>query len=54
MCRSDFELLQDIHPEIFDKLVKVEKAQKGKYTFLYEKGEQIPLTSLKKSRPKAE
>jgi len=54
MCRSDFELLQDIHPEIFDKLVKVEKAQKGKYTFLYEKGKQIPLTSLKKSRPKAE
>jgi len=48
MCRSDFELLLNIHPEIFDKLVEVEKAQKGKYTFLYEKGERIPLASLKK------
>lgn len=45
--RKDFEALLQIHPEIFDKLVEVEKAQKGRYTFLYEKGEQVPLTALK-------
>lgn len=48
--RDDFEALLDIHPEIFDKLVEVEKAQKGRYTFLYEKGQRISLTSLKKDR----
>jgi len=46
-CRADFEALLGIHPDIFDKLVAVEKAQRGKYTFLYEKGERIPLSSLK-------
>ena len=46
-CRADFEALLDIHPDIFDKLVEVEKAQRGKYTFLFEKGERIPLESLK-------
>ena len=46
-CKADFEALLEIHPEIFDKLIEVEKAQRGKYTFLFEKGERIPLTSLK-------
>ena len=45
-CRNDFEELLQIHPEIFDKLVDVEKAQRGKFTFIYEKGSQIPLESL--------
>lgn len=49
-CRADFEALLDIHPDIFDKLIDVEKAQKGRYTFLYEGGERIPLTKLKKER----
>lgn len=48
-CRSDFEELSEIHPEIFDKLVEVEKAQRGKYTFIFENGERIPLTSLKEN-----
>jgi len=46
--RSDFEELLAIHPEIFDKLVQVEKAQRGKFTFVYEKGERIPLTEVRK------
>jgi len=49
-CRTDFEALLDIHPEIFDKLVEVEKAQKGKYTFLYENGRRVRLASLKKEK----
>lgn len=43
----DFRALLDTHPEIFDKLVEVEKAQNGKYTFIYENGKQVPLASLK-------
>jgi 3'-phosphoadenosine 5'-phosphosulfate sulfotransferase (PAPS reductase)/FAD synthetase len=46
--REDFEQLLGIHPEIFDKLVDVEKAQKGKYTFIYENGKHIALASLRK------
>jgi len=49
-CRADFEALLDIHPDIFDKLVEVEKAQRGKFTFMYEKGKRVPLNSLKTSR----
>jgi 3'-phosphoadenosine 5'-phosphosulfate sulfotransferase (PAPS reductase)/FAD synthetase len=49
-CKADFEALLDIHPEIFDKLVDVEKSQRGKYTFLFEKGQRIPLASLKKKK----
>lgn len=48
--RADFETLLDLHPEIFDKLVGVEKAQRGKYTFLYENGQRVPLTSLRRKR----
>jgi hypothetical protein len=35
-----------MHPEIFDKLLAVEDARKGRYTFLYEKRKRIPLTPL--------
>jgi len=45
--RKDFEALLNIHPEIFDKLIEVEEAQNGKFTFLYEDGEKIALHSLK-------
>ena len=46
-CRADFEALLDVHPEIFDKLVEVEQAQDGKFTFIYEKGARVPLKSLR-------
>lgn len=52
--REDFEALLSMHPEIFDKLLAVEKAQRGKYTFLFENGQRIPLIQLKvtpKSKP---
>lgn len=45
--REDFETLLSTHPEIFDKLVAVEKAQKGKYTFLFENGRRFPLVQLR-------
>jgi 3'-phosphoadenosine 5'-phosphosulfate sulfotransferase (PAPS reductase)/FAD synthetase len=45
--RKDFEALLSVHPEIFNKLVEVEEAQNGKFTFLYEEGERITLNSLK-------
>jgi len=45
--KADFKALLEIHPEIFNKLVTVEKAQKGKFTFIYEDGERIPLTALR-------
>jgi len=46
-CRTDFEELLRVHPDIFDQLVDVEQAQKGKFTFLYESGQQVPLNSLR-------
>jgi len=46
--RADFEGLLEAHPDIFDKLVEVEEAQRGKYTFLYENGKRVPLSSLKR------
>jgi len=45
--RDDFEALLSVHPEIFDKLLDVENAQNGKYTFLFEKGQQVPLVQLR-------
>ncbi len=45
--RDDFEALLSMHPEIFDKLMEVENAQKGKYTFLFENGQQVPLVQLR-------
>ncbi|MBM4047289.1 MAG: phosphoadenosine phosphosulfate reductase family protein [Planctomycetes bacterium] len=47
--RADFEALLRVHPDIFGKLVQVEKAQRGKYTFLYEQGKRIPLTALRRN-----
>ncbi len=44
--RTDFEALLRVHPEIFDKLVEVENAQRGRYTYLYENGQRVPLISL--------
>jgi len=48
--RTDFEALLEVHPEIFEKLVAVEKAQRGKFTFLYEDGQRVRLTSLRRKR----
>ncbi len=45
--RADFKILLSTRPDIFDKLVEVEEAQRGKYTFIYEKGKRVPLGSLK-------
>ena len=49
-CKADFEALLEVHPDIFDKLVEVEKAQKGRYTFIYDKGKRVPLGSLRARR----
>lgn len=46
--RGDFEALLDSYPDIFDKLIEVEKANDYGYTFIYENGEKIPLEELKK------
>jgi 3'-phosphoadenosine 5'-phosphosulfate sulfotransferase (PAPS reductase)/FAD synthetase len=48
--RADFEKLLDVHPDIFDKLVEVEEAQRGRYTFIYEQGNQVPLRTLRNGR----
>ncbi|MFC1618757.1 phosphoadenosine phosphosulfate reductase family protein [Candidatus Neomarinimicrobiota bacterium] len=45
-ARPDFEKLLEVHPDIFDKLVDVEEAQEGRYTFLFENGKQVALKSL--------
>ena len=47
--RADFEALLSIHPEIYQKLVEVEKAQRGKYTFVYEKGERVTLGAIRRN-----
>jgi len=47
--RSDFEKLLEVHPEIFEKLVRVEKAQKGKFTYVYENGKQISLEEIRRN-----
>jgi 3'-phosphoadenosine 5'-phosphosulfate sulfotransferase (PAPS reductase)/FAD synthetase len=48
--RHDFEALLEVHPEIFDKLVDVERAQKGDYTFIYDQGKQIPLEEVRRAK----
>ena len=45
--REDFESLLRIHPEIFDKLADVERAQKGEYTFIYHNGKRITLEEIR-------
>jgi 3'-phosphoadenosine 5'-phosphosulfate sulfotransferase (PAPS reductase)/FAD synthetase len=47
-CPADFRKLLEVHPDIFDKLVEVEEAQDGKYTFMYKNGMKIPLKSLQR------
>jgi len=52
--RRDFEDLLRIHPDIFDKLVEVERAQRGRFTFIYENGRKVRLETLKRvNSPKA-
>ena len=50
--RADFEVLLDIEPEMFDKLAAVERTNKNGYTFIYEKGERIPLRTIKQKAKK--
>lgn len=46
--RADFEALLSIHPEIYRKLEAVEKAQRGKYTFVYENGQHKSLAEIRR------
>jgi 3'-phosphoadenosine 5'-phosphosulfate sulfotransferase (PAPS reductase)/FAD synthetase len=48
--RHDFEALLEVHPEIFDRLVEVERAQKGDYTFIYDRGHQVPLEVIRRGK----
>ena len=50
--REDFEILQDSHPDLFDKLLEVEKANNYGYTFIYENGVKTPLKKLKRKKSK--
>ena len=45
--RADFEALLSVHPEIYRKLEEVERAQKGKYTFVREKGKRTTLRAIR-------
>lgn len=45
--KADFEELYRLHPEIYDKLIEVEQANKYGFTFIYENGKKIPLANLK-------
>jgi 3'-phosphoadenosine 5'-phosphosulfate sulfotransferase (PAPS reductase)/FAD synthetase len=51
--RADFEKLLAVHADIFDQLVEVEKAQKGRFTFVYEKGKRVTLKSLRRDSRKS-
>lgn len=44
--RADFEQLYHLHPEIYNKLMEVEKANRHGFTFVYENGQRIPLADL--------
>jgi len=44
--RSDFLKLKEIKPELFDKLSNLEEQSPTGYTFLYKKGQQLPLRDL--------
>lgn len=46
--RSDFEDLYRLHPEIYNKLIKIEKSNKYGFTFVYEKGTKVTLKELRK------
>jgi len=45
--RKDFEALLSIHPGIYEKLVHVEKAQRGKYTFVFDAGKKVSLSKIR-------
>jgi 3'-phosphoadenosine 5'-phosphosulfate sulfotransferase (PAPS reductase)/FAD synthetase len=44
--RSDFLKLKEIKPELFDKLSDLEEQSPTGYTFLYKKGQRLPLRDL--------
>jgi 3'-phosphoadenosine 5'-phosphosulfate sulfotransferase (PAPS reductase)/FAD synthetase len=46
--RSDFLKLKEIKPELFDKLSDLEEQSPTGYTFLYKKGQRLPLRELTK------
>jgi len=46
--KADFEQLYHLHPEIYYKLMEVEKANKHGFTFVYDNGRRIPLVDLEK------
>lgn len=46
--RSDFEDLYRVHPEIYNKLIKIEESNKYGFTFVYKKGTKITLKELRK------
>jgi 3'-phosphoadenosine 5'-phosphosulfate sulfotransferase (PAPS reductase)/FAD synthetase len=45
--QSDFLKLKEIKPELFDKLSDLEEQSPTGYTFLYKKGQRLPLRKLK-------
>jgi 3'-phosphoadenosine 5'-phosphosulfate sulfotransferase (PAPS reductase)/FAD synthetase len=47
--KADFEQLYHLHPEIYYKLMEVERANKHGFTFVYEDGQRIPLVDLEKA-----
>jgi 3'-phosphoadenosine 5'-phosphosulfate sulfotransferase (PAPS reductase)/FAD synthetase len=46
--RADFEALYHLHPDLYDRLMDVEKANKHGFTFVYENGQRIPLKKLQR------
>jgi len=44
--KTDFLKLKEIKPELFDKLSDLEEQSPTGYTFLYKKGQQLPLRKL--------
>jgi len=45
--RSDFEKLYHVCPELFNKLVELERTSKTGFTFIYENGKKVPLDVIK-------
>lgn len=45
---ADFKKLYELDRDMFHKLVKVEKENKNRYTFLYKNGQKIPLGDLER------
>jgi len=51
--KSDFEKLYELDREMFNRLADVERENKGRFTFIYEKGQKVPLRKLAKDLEKA-